>query len=294
MIEYFEKMNGLLAGNVPFVAVTIVDAVGSVPQEIGAKMLVVEDGLYFGTIGGGKVETRAIQEGQKLLGELNTGEQTRNNKGKVERTRFAQWSLEKDIGMTCGGSVKVYFETYNTRAWHITVFGAGHCATALIELLVKLDCRITCVDPRPAWLDRVPDSSKLTKVLAADMPAHVKSIPDGSFVLMMTMGHTTDKPILLEILRNWKVRTFPYLGVIGSKAKAVRLRKDIAEAGLPAEYGSLFFCPVGLQFGDNQPYEIAISIAGQLLQMRDQTIPAASQSSDFGCEEPALCEQPVT
>ncbi len=164
MIEYFERMNGLLAGNVPFVAVTIVDAIGSVPQEIGAKMLVVEDGLYFGTIGGGKVETRAIQEAQVLLADLNAGdEQPRNNKGKVERTRFTQWSLERDIGMTCGGSVKVYFEAYNTRAWHITVFGAGHCATALIELLIKLDCRVTCVDPRATWLERLPYSFQTDK-----------------------------------------------------------------------------------------------------------------------------------
>ena len=46
----------------------------------------------------------------------------------------------------------------------------------------------------------------------------------------MTMGHSTDGPILTEILRT---RSFPYLGVIGSAAKAARLKKDLREAGLP-------------------------------------------------------------
>jgi xanthine dehydrogenase accessory factor len=80
----------------------------------------------------------------------------------------------------------------------------------------------------------------------------------------MTMGHSTDLPILLEIL---KKKRFPYLGVIGSKAKALRLKKDIEEAGLPP---SSFYCPIGLDIGNNHPPEIAISVAAQLIQIRDQ------------------------
>jgi xanthine dehydrogenase accessory factor len=97
----------------------------------------------------------------------------------------------------------------------------------------------------------------------------VSQLPAKSFVLLMTMGHTTDKPILLEILKNWEQKPFPYLGVIGSKAKAVRLYQDIAEAGLPSEYKNLFYCPMGLSVGNNHPQEIAISIVSQLLQVRD-------------------------
>ena len=87
----------------------------------------------------------------------------------------------------------------------------------------------------------------------------------GVFVVLMTMGHTTDKPILIEILRT---RHFPYLGVIGSNAKAKRLRQDIRDAGLPEEMTRAFFCPVGLEIGSNHPQEIAISVAAQMLQIR--------------------------
>src|SRR5688500_17096405 len=181
------------------------------------------------------------------------------------KTRFHQWSLEKDIGMTCGGIVRVYFEAFNVTRWNIVVFGAGHCANALMDTLTKLDCRVTCIDPREEWLARLPESSKLTKVHATDMPSCVAQIPEGSFVLLMTMGHTTDKPILIEILRT---RTFPYLGVIGSNSKAKRLKQDIRDAGLPEEMTKAFFCPVGLEIGSNHPHEIAISVAAQLLQIR--------------------------
>jgi len=254
MATFFEAQNELAESGTPFVAVTVVDTMGSTPQDRGAKMLVTAEGRVHGTVGGGKIEARAIEEAKKLLADDT-----------APKTRFFQWSLEKDIGMTCGGIVRVYFEAFNVIRWNIAIFGAGHVAHAVVDILATLDCRVTCIDPREEWLARLPASPKLTKVLKADMPSHVASIPEGSFVLLMTMGHTTDKPILIEILRT---RTFPYLGVIGSNAKAKRLRQDVLDAGLPEESTRAFFCPVGLEIGSNHPHEIAVSIAAQMLQIR--------------------------
>jgi xanthine/CO dehydrogenase XdhC/CoxF family maturation factor len=138
-------------------------------------------------------------------------------------------------------------------------------ANALTRLLVGLDCRITCYDTRREWLDRLPESPRLTPVLSHDLPGEVADLPDQASVLLMTMGHATDSPILAEILR---ARSFPYLGVIGSASKARRLRKDLEEAGIPAEARHAFHCPIGLPLGNNHPLEISISIAAQLLQVR--------------------------
>ncbi|HUP45824.1 MAG TPA: xanthine dehydrogenase accessory protein XdhC [Thermoanaerobaculia bacterium] len=256
MATYFEALNELSATGQPFVAVTVVDTVGSTPQDRGSKMLVTAAGRHSGTVGGGKIEARAIAEAQKLIADPS-----------LPKTQFFQWSLNKDIGMTCGGMVRVYFELFNATRWNVVVFGAGHVAQALVSLLVTLDCRVTCIDPRQEWLDRMIEAPRLTKIRTDDMPAHVASIPDGSFVVLMTMGHTTDKPILLEILRT---RTFPYVGVIGSNAKAKRLRQDVAEAGVPEEAQRAFHCPIGLAVGSDAPHEIAVSVAAQLLQERDK------------------------
>ncbi|HET7433229.1 MAG TPA: xanthine dehydrogenase accessory protein XdhC [Thermoanaerobaculia bacterium] len=255
-MTYITALNDLAASGAPFVAVTIVDTLGSTPQERGAKMLVTAEGRAFGTVGGGKIEMRALAEAQKLLADDT-----------LPKTRFFQWNLNTDIGMTCGGTVRVYFEVFNVSRWNIVVFGAGHVAGAVIPLLLTLDCHVTCIDSRQEWLAKLPDSPKLTKRLSADLPAEVKTLPDNAYVLLMTMGHSSDKPILLEILRT---RTFPYLGVIGSNAKAKRLKQDVEEAGLPDELKKAFFCPVGLDFGSSHPAEIAVSVAAQLLSKRDE------------------------
>lgn len=258
-------MNDLLLENTPFVSVTVVDTIGSVPNEVGAKMIVTDEGLYFGTIGGGKVETKAIAEAQKMLKPEDNLKHDNNS-----RSAFASWALDKDLGMTCGGSVKVFFEAHNTNPWRITIFGAGHCANALINILKTLDCRITCIDPRKEWLDKLPESSKLSKILSSDMPSKVDTIHDEAFVVLLTMGHATDKPILLNLLRRYPGKKFPYIGVIGSKAKAAILVKDLVAANLPASHANLYHCPMGLPIGSNHPQEIAISIAAQLLQERDK------------------------
>lgn len=255
MPTFFEALNELMAAEVPLVTVTVVDTMGSTPQDRGAKMIVTAEGLRFGTVGGGKVETKAIAEAQRML----AGEIAGN-------THFVQWNLAKDVGMTCGGIVKLYFETHNAGRWRIVVFGAGHVANALINVLVHLDCVVTCIDPREEWLSKLPDSPKLTKIRADDMPSQVAALPDDSFVVLMTMGHTTDKPILIEILRT---RRFPYVGVIGSDAKAKILHRDLDEAGLPPDSHQGFVCPIGLELGTSHPYEIAISVVGQLIGRRD-------------------------
>lgn len=256
MIDFYEKLQALLLANIPLVSVTLVKASGSVPQEAGAKMLVTEAGLHYGTIGGGKLEKRTLEEAAQLL----------QNPDQAVTTRLVEWSLGQDIGMTCGGTVSMFFERFNPNNWQIVIFGAGHVAQALIPMLLQLDCRITCIDPRAEWLQKLPVSTKLNCVVSPDMPAQVSQLPPHAFVALMTMGHATDQPILLEIL---KTRQFPYVGVIGSQAKAVRLRKEVVEAGLSPEMRDSFHCPIGLDLGANHPQEIAISIAAQLIQQRD-------------------------
>ena len=52
---------------ISFVMVTITAVRGSSPQDPGAKMIVTSDGLYAGTVGGGKVELAAIKKSQGIL-----------------------------------------------------------------------------------------------------------------------------------------------------------------------------------------------------------------------------------
>ena len=148
------------------------------------------------------------------------------------------------------------------------MFGAGHVASALIQCLSQLDCQVTCIDPRQQWLDKIADREQLTKLQDDDPRSRVAQLRDDSFVLCMTMGHRTDRPILEEIFRQG--REFPFLGVIGSKAKRSVLKRELLAEGISTAQIDSFHCPIGLPLGTNQPGEIAVSITAQLIQQRDR------------------------
>ena len=93
------------------------------------------------------------------------------------------------------------------------------------------------------------------------------TLPEHTFLLLMTQGHSSDRPVLMRAL---KERNFPYIGVIGSDSKAAILRKEMIELGLDPKRAEQFYCPIGLKFGTNHPHEIALSIAAQLLAERDK------------------------
>lgn len=240
----------------PLVVVTLVETTGSTPADAGAKMLVTAAGLDSGTVGGGRVEAKAIQHAQGLLSGGSGCESV-------------DWSLKADIGMTCGGRVRLFFEPIGVANWPIVVFGAGHVTQALARLLVALPCQLTCIDPRGDWLARLPEGVR--RIEAADPPAEIERLPDEAFVLCMTRGHHSDLPVLERLMKAG--REFPYLGVIGSRAKAAVLRKELTEAGVPAER-QRFHCPIGLPLGSNHPAEIAVSIAAQLMAVRDSALNA--------------------
>ena len=249
------EMTRLDALGEPFVSVTLAAARGSVPQEAGAKMIVTSRGRTFGTIGGGRLEEAAVKQAAELL------------TSKKSQCLLAEWNLQRDIGMSCGGVVNVLFEVFGHSIWKIAIFGAGHVAQALVRVLVPLKCRIVAFDTRQEWLDALPAAPNLLAEKFDPLEDAVASIPDEAFVALMTKGHGTDKPILERIL---KTRDFPYLGVIGSASKAATLRRELRESGVSPARTKAFRCPLGLRIGRNSPEEIAISIAAEMLTVRKE------------------------
>lgn len=254
--EYYRQLDSLLNDRQPFVQVTLVDAVLSVPQEVGAKMLVTSSGLVAGTVGGGKLEALALRVAQEML-----------QGGRQPPRQLLHWNLKKDVGMTCGGSASLFFDAHVLDCWQIAVFGAGHVAQALVRVLATLDCQVTCIDSRPDWLAKLPKARNV-ETRCVDVPADlIPSLPASSYIISMTQGHAYDLPVLERVLRE---RRPPYIGVIGSDAKAVVLKRDLLKMGIDRERLDDLRCPIGLSLGSRDPAEIAISIVAQLLQVRDQ------------------------
>lgn len=254
MTDFFKKTKELHESRTPFVEVVVVETRGSVPSVSGSKVLVTREGLVAGTIGGGNVEARALQVAQQLLAE------------KKETTHFVTWNLQTEIGMTCGGEMKIFFHCQHSKVWTLAVFGAGHVAQSLVPLLCTLDAFVYCIDSREDWLDQLPNHSRLRKVCCPCPADFVDELPDDAFFMTMTQGHATDVPILQKILAGKKPF---YVGAIGSTSKAKILKNDLLKLGIEAGALEKIHCPIGLRLGNSSPAEIAISVTAELLSVRD-------------------------
>ena len=236
----------------PYVTVTLVEREGSVPCDVGGRMIVTEAGRQHGTVGGGRIEASATDHALTML---------RNG----PECDLVQWNLNTDLGMTCGGRVRFFFQRASVDGWRICIFGAGHVCQALTRVLAPLPCRVTVVDPRTDWLKQLPPA---IHVIQSGVTSElIRNLPDDTQVLSITRGHREDIEVLTEIARSG--RRFTLVGVIGSRTKAGTLRRELRERGIDAEQIE-FECPIGLSIGGNHPGEIAISIAARLLQNRDQ------------------------
>ncbi len=253
--EFLLALNELQCEGHDLIIVTQISFKGSAPQMAGAKMIVGNSGLRYGTVGGGKVEIKAIAFSMQMLNQSET------------EINVVEWNLQTDVGMTCGGVVSFSFEKFSSKSkWDIAVFGAGHVAQELIRTLVRLDCNLTCFDPRPDWIAKLPEHPRLKKIICENMAENIVLLNPQSFIVSVTMGHAFDLPILVSALNR---NCFPYVGAIGSKSKAAVLKRDLLKANVNADSVAKLICPIGEDFGNNSPIEVAMSITAQLLKVRD-------------------------
>lgn len=260
--DYLEKAHELSSRGISFVTVTLIQPEGHVPQDIGAKAIMTQDGVQWGTVGGGRLEAAAVERSKKMLEAASKAGSHSSLQAEMIR-----YDLQKDLSMVCGGAATLFYELSAQHPWNIAVFGAGHVAQAVIPLICSFDCQVWCIDPREEWLNKLPERLNLKKVLTSDVPSYVAQLPEDVFYLCITQGHATDLPVVREILKRGRPK---FLGVIGSVQKARTLKSKLEEEGFSEELRDLIHCPVGLPIGTNHPAEIAVSIASQLLQKRDE------------------------
>ncbi|MSQ91267.1 MAG: xanthine dehydrogenase accessory protein XdhC [Phycisphaerales bacterium] len=262
MREFLQHATALAERGVMFVTITLVEPEGHVPQDIGAKAIVTETGLCWGTVGGGRLEARAIVHAQEMLARESAAARA----ARATPPELVRYELLRDLNMVCGGAATLFYEITAPIRWKIAVFGAGHVAQATVALLSTFACSLTCVDPRQEWIARIEECPNLRKVCALNPPDIVATFAPDTFYLCISQGHATDLPIVREILRRGDAA---FVGVIGSEPKARTLRTTLLKEGFAESIVAAIRCPVGLAIGSNSPAEIAVSIAAQLLQERD-------------------------
>ena len=236
----------------PVAVATIVRRIGSSPRDVGARMLIYQDGTTSGTIGGGKFEYRVIQDGLEMFG--------RPEKGRLVQYRFSKQG-EHAIGMTCGGEAEVFIELFHTPS-RLLVFGGGHVGRELTRLAAGSNFLVTVIDDRPDILEQYEGAIN-THQSSNSYQGNLPDISPGDYIVIVTRSHESD----LTVLQKYIDSDCSYLGMMGSRAKIARLFERLRQDGVSEAQLERVHAPIGADIGAEGPYEIAISILAELISV---------------------------
>ena len=309
----------------PLVLSAIVDTSGPTSRGPGAVMLTGENGILWGTVGGGIAEHRAgltarslLETGRPQLHWFRVNENDRENPGEIQvfftrltpadpslppliheiRRRMALdeeiWllldlqrgtlGLSDAAGTLWGTDLKhgtrkpeqsaqrfrsadadlLFLPFHSTD--RVYLLGGGHVARELQPLLSHLGFRCIVLEDREEFArpELFPTAEQVLLVRFEDLSSCV-TISEQDYVCIMTRGHSYDLALQAQVLRQHP----RYVGIIGSKSRAVRDQQALREQfGLSDRELSAAVTPIGLSIDAKTPAEIAVSIAAQMIQIR--------------------------
>jgi xanthine dehydrogenase accessory factor len=159
---------------------------------------------------------------------------------------------------------------YRERLGHkheLFIIGGGHCSLALSDLMSRMDFRISIFDDRPSLntLDKNEFADEITVIEKYDdIASHIPN-GDNVYVVVMTLGYAFDAIVIRKLIDH----DVKYLGVLGSKAKMATLIKELRNEGFDADKLSRIHTPIGIPINSHTPEEIAISIAAEIISIKN-------------------------
>lgn len=238
--DIFTQLQQLNAAKVPLVYATVVSS----EQEntnVGMKMIFASNGERIGTLG----NTNLVADVESQLNEI------------LERNRT-------DILKMNDGSL-IFLEPLQPRPT-LLIAGAGHVGQALCHLGNWLDFDIVVIDDRAdfASYERLPEADD---IIIGDIAEELGKYSKNhlTYVVIVTRGHQHDESALRSVVES----NARYIGLIGSRRKIKLIFDDLLEIGISKEKLQRVYAPIGLDINSKTVPEIAVSIASQLIQVRN-------------------------
>ena len=167
------------------------------------------------------------------------------------------------------GGQKVFLNVYVPPA-RLIIVGAVHIAQSLAPMATLLGFDVTVVDPRGAWAtdNRFPG----VKIIQdwADEAFQTMGLDVSTAVVTLTHDPKLDDPALESALKS----DVFYIGALGSKRTHAKRKERLAEVGITEEMFARIHGPVGLNIGAKSPAEIAVSILGQIIEVKARRLEA--------------------
>ena len=253
-MDVFDELVRLRRSGQKAALATIVAVQGSIPSYESAKLLVREDGSMIGTVGGGCVEAEVWAAAREVI--------------HTEKPRKMSFNLAGhalyDNGLICGGQLEVFIDPI-LPVQTVYIFGGGHVSLSLSKVAALAGFRTVVVDNREAFAnrERFPEADQ---VYAEEFEEVFPKLPvnECSYLVIVTRGHKDDMRVLA-----WAVTTSArYIGMIGSKRKAIEVLKELEKEGLSRRELERVHSPMGLEIGAVTPEEIAVAVVAEMIAAR--------------------------
>ncbi len=150
----------------------------------------------------------------------------------------------------------------------LIIAGAGHVGKALSHLAKLLDFEVIVWDDRSEFANKtnLPDADK---ILSGNLDESLGNfcVTKDTFIVIVTRDHKNDA----DVLRKFIASDAGYIGMMGSRRKVAQVRETFLNKGWATiEQWEKIYSPIGLEIGSKTVQEIAMSIAAQLVQVRNE------------------------
>jgi xanthine dehydrogenase accessory factor len=216
-------------------------------------MIIRANGSTHGSVGGGEMEARVINEALASIGD-----------GNLRTVQYELFDASKGDPGVCGGTVTVLIEPHLPQPT-LFLIGCGHVGRAVSDLACWLGYRVVATDDREelATPELVPSAHTIFAGSFADaIAAH--PIDSHTSVVLVTRNVAVDLAILPLLLQT-EAR---YIGLMGSSRRWETTREKLIAAGVSKEDLHRISTPVGIEINAETPEEIAVSIMGQVVANR--------------------------
>jgi len=251
-----QALNAAIEAGQPVVLATVVATQRSVPRHAGTKMLVFDDGRLTGTVGGGEMESRVIEEAKAAF--------------LTRRPQLLDYALLEpargDPGV-CGGEVQIYLEPYMP-AHTVVVIGGGHVGRSVVDLADWLGYRTVVIDDRAERLTEteMPNAGERLVGSITEMLSGLEIAEDTS-VAVVTRSVDKDAEAIPLLLRT----PARYIGVMGSERRWREVRQRLADLGIGDTDLERVHAPIGIEINAETLEEIAVSILSDIIRVRGAT-----------------------
>lgn len=169
------------------------------------------------------------------------------------------------------GGQKIFLNVYLPSA-RLIIVGAVHIAQSLAPMAALMDFDVTVIDPRRAFAtDRRFPGVKVMQEWADEAFAQI-GLDVSTAVVTLTHDPKLDDPALEYALKS----DVFYIGALGSRKTHAKRQERLTEAGIADELFSRIHGPIGLNIGARSPAEIAVSILGQIIEVRARRLEAVA------------------